>query len=778
MVTGSENLSKMISSVFVMFLLLAATGREALCELEEQECPEDCDCHYFRINWVTDCSESNLTTIPHDGLSLNVYVLNMNGNNVTEIQPFPADIKLRRFQIADNQLTRLTGESFAGLGYMLDADFSGNQISYVDPNAFKDSPGLITLELQHNRLVPVDGPFLTSQSLMYLDLSDNLLSELSPHFFSNCTALNKLDLSGNPLTSLGPGIFDPLTSLEDLKLNRCNITHLADTTFSNLTHLQILELSENFLSAVDWTMVLGNLGRLELLDLRKSAVSHLPGDTFSNNTWMRTLILAENELRDLDVATTLGQNLLHLDSLDLSNCHLRGPLSEDAFANATKLRTLVLSGNSLSANDLSVALIPLTRLHKLSLRNCGLTRLPGNTFHRLTSLEELDISMNPLNNAFTGILSPLESLEFLDMSYSNLSHISRTTFSNMNHLKRLVLSGNHLTDLEYGLFQNLTRLETLELNNCKLTHPPDAKVFVNDQAYSNLKELRLSGNPIVVSESEPLLPPQLSSIQVLDISNCNITRIPNNLFNTTPNITNLKLAGNHLRSDSNSDESALKFLETLPHIEVLDLKDCDLTYVQPKDFAHNPNISSLQLTGNPWKCNCNIVDMWEWALIAKGDIGVLVGSTTSPSEITAGGIKRKKGLTCRYDSLKHPPLPTSRGRSRDLHLSRTWARYVKESGCESTRISRFDRHMSMPQAQRSASNSGNASFNERSSNWLAVGAFIAVVAFLATVIGSAFVIMLKRAKKHQNKNLGYPSEVVTSHFSDIDDLRPRQRIQN
>lgn len=117
-----------------MLLLGAELGKATLPDLE---CPEECDCHYFRINWVTDCSESNLTEIPHEGLSQNVYILNMNSNNVTDVQPFPEDIKLRRLQLADNLLTALTRRSFAGLAYLLDADFSGNRITHVEPDAFR-----------------------------------------------------------------------------------------------------------------------------------------------------------------------------------------------------------------------------------------------------------------------------------------------------------------------------------------------------------------------------------------------------------------------------------------------------------------------------------------------------------------------------------------------------------------------------------------------------------------------------------------------------------------
>lgn len=106
-------------------------------ELAELECPDDCDCHYFRVNWVTDCSDSNLTEIPYNELSTNVYVLDLNDNRISEVKPFPPDIKMRRLQLADNFMTEIRKESFAGLQYLLDADFSGNRIRYVDPDAFE-----------------------------------------------------------------------------------------------------------------------------------------------------------------------------------------------------------------------------------------------------------------------------------------------------------------------------------------------------------------------------------------------------------------------------------------------------------------------------------------------------------------------------------------------------------------------------------------------------------------------------------------------------------------
>lgn len=534
--------------------------------------------------------------------------------------------------------------------------------------------------MQQNPLEYVEGPLLISKSVLYLYLSDCNLSKLSSLFFANTTALNTLDLSGNPLRIVEAGIFDPLISLETLKLNRCNLTHIAGIAFNSLVHLKVLELSGNNLKhQVDWALVLGNLARLELLDLRRSGISNLPENTFIKNPWLRTLILAENELAGLDVATTLGHNLIHLDTLDISYCHLTEPLSETPFLNATKLRTLILSGNHLSSAVLSEALAPLTRLQTLSLRDCGLTRLPANTFHRFSSLQKLDISYNPLNNAFTGLLSPLESLEHLDMGYSNLKTISEDTFVKMCSLKTLILSGNKLHALESGLFQNLTHLETLELNHCGLSRLNEA-VFYENYTYPDLEELRLAGNPLKVDINEPLIPKQLSRLKTLDLRNCNLSFLPSVAFNSSRNITKLLLGDNKL---SNTDPFSLQFLELLQHLVYLDLSNNNFSSVTSNMFRKNPDISALKLVGNPWKCDCNIVDMWQWASSERGDIGVLVGSTTAAADSISGS-KKKKALLCYLDT-KTTPIKEGKlrrpGRELLNNVNRTWARYVREADC-------------------------------------------------------------------------------------------------
>ncbi|XP_063827665.1 carboxypeptidase N subunit 2-like [Ostrinia nubilalis] len=675
-------------TVLALYLLAFGLAHGFNGDSFELECPDECDCHYFRINWVTDCSESNLTEVPYDELSMSVYILDLNGNNITTLKTFPADIKMRRLQIANNRLARVDKDAFKGLEYLIDVDLSGNNISYVDPEAFLDSRGLLNVELQDNPITVVEGPFLISSTLQFLDISSCNLSTINPQFFDNITSLSTVDLSNNPLQTLEGSVFDALTSLETLKLNDCKLTSVAENVFSSLINLKFLELAGNQLANTDWPEVLGKLARLEYLNLRKTGITSLSEDAFSNCTNLVSLILADNELRDLDVAATLGSSVDHLEFLDLSNCKIKGPISGEAFANATRLKSLYLSGNPLFAPDLQEALEPLPKLEKLFMSNCGLRNLPDN-FNVFDNLQELDISHNPLVNVFTKLLAPLEKLEYLNMGYSNLSYIGPDTFSKMTSMKRLVLSGNDLLSLEAGLFGNLTQLTTLELEFCGLKRPLNANAFFKNLTYMDLREIRLGGNPLVIPENGPVFPKQLSQVSILDMSDCNITSLHADAFMNTENITDLNLSGNKIKSGDKS----LLFLERLEHLEKINLSNNNLTTIDPEVFIHNPKLHSLNLIGNPFRCDCKIAEMWDWANMIKGNLDVLIGAKSAERDIVVKGNKKKKHLYCHYNETQlrnmtiavNKTVPGRRPfmKPRELTFAnRTWAKYVRESGCE------------------------------------------------------------------------------------------------
>lgn len=598
------------------------------------------------------------------------------------------------------------------------------------------------MELQDNPISVVEGAFLISPTLQYLDVSSCNLSSINPNFFDNMTALNTVDISNNPLGILESGMFDALTSLETLKLNDCKLKTISENAFLTAVNLKNLELAGNYLTDANWPEILGKMIRLEYLNLRKSGLTSLSEDTFTNCTNLVTLILADNELRDLDVAATLGNSVNYLELLDLANCKIQGPISGEAFANATRLKTLYLSGNPLFAPDLQEALEPLPKLEKLFLSNCGLRALPDN-FNVFDNLQELDISHNPLVNVFTKLLAPLENLEYLNMGYSNLSYIGPETFSKMTSMKRLVLSGNDLLSLEAGLFGNLTQLTTLELEFCGLKRPLNANAFFKNLTYMDLREIRLGGNPLVIPEKGPLFPKQLSQVTILDLSNCNITSLHIDAFKNTVNITDLNLSGNRLKSILGS----LSFLEKLQHLEKINLSNNNLTTIDPMIFVNNPRLHSLNLLGNPFICDCKIAEMWDWANMIKGDLDVLIGAKSAEKDIVVKGNKKKKHLYCHYNETQlrnmsstiNKTVPGRRPfiKPRELtYTNRTWAKYVRESGCEP--VVKILRPVALMAEI----------FDFDHSSKFPTG--LTVVAVLAIALGTATIVMTIRLLKRRN----------------------------
>jgi len=104
---------------------------------KELSCPKVCDCYLSRISWVTNCTNKNLTNIPYNGLDLDTYILNMNDNFLSELEPFPRSLKVWNLKLSNNLLTEIKNSTFEGLKYLMNVDLSNNLISHIDPLSFK-----------------------------------------------------------------------------------------------------------------------------------------------------------------------------------------------------------------------------------------------------------------------------------------------------------------------------------------------------------------------------------------------------------------------------------------------------------------------------------------------------------------------------------------------------------------------------------------------------------------------------------------------------------------
>ncbi|XP_069683580.1 uncharacterized protein [Periplaneta americana] len=187
-----------------------------------------------------------------------------------------------------------------------------------------------------------EGSFRGLQNtIKYLDLSENAISEIGSEMFRNLTRLEVLLLSGNKIIRLNFGIFDDLISLRKLDLSNNLISYINSDVFSRSSSLVSLWLNSNKFSYIDpntFTYFVGlrhlylgdninfqfpensplfTLPNLEELSLMKCNISYISSSWFQNLGKIKFLYLYGNNLKGIDVKVLT--NLSSLQYLDLDD---------------------------------------------------------------------------------------------------------------------------------------------------------------------------------------------------------------------------------------------------------------------------------------------------------------------------------------------------------------------------------------------------------------------------------------------------------------------------
>ena len=225
----------------------------------------------------------------------------------------------------------------------------------------------------------------------------------------------------------------------------------------------------------------------------------------------------------------------------------------------------------------------------------------------LTSLPEatevLIFTGNPLitelpTNLFgNGTKKSFEKLHLIDFSNNNIRSIKGRTFHHVKKVKKLILDNNHLTimgeNFHPRIFSNFESLEELHLRNAfaettrQLNFMEDLITVLNDANLTKLKVLNLENNGI------QLMPNQFAI--------CSL-----------PALTKLLLGGNYL-TDIRLNVSCT------PKLILLDVSDNFISSLSNQSLAFLPNSIKfhVNLTRNPLRCDCHLVDMHRWVKLTK-----------------------------------------------------------------------------------------------------------------------------------------------------------------
>ncbi|KAI9348402.1 hypothetical protein BD770DRAFT_395368 [Pilaira anomala] len=291
------------------------------------------------------------------------------------------------------------------------------------------------------------------------------------------------------------------------------------------------------------------------LDISRNLQIELPNDFVQMCDILKQLWLANNEYTTLPPATRYISSLEHLNISgnrlqDLDHAHLD---------EITGLRTLRAINNRLeSIPDVFGTCFPY--LTTLFISNNSFTKFPM-VICEIKSLAYLDISFNKIQ-MFPDEIGQLKNLIGLFAIANRITGSLPSTFSNLKKLKELDIRQNLITDLD--VVSSLPSLEILLVDynstsivNFEIKSLKQLKMYKNHLTQFNLTSISGGGN----------------NLTELNLSNCKLSSLPEDLFQNTLGLERLVLDSNTLNalpSSISALQSLMKLsiqnnnLETLP----------------------------------------------------------------------------------------------------------------------------------------------------------------------------------------------------------------------
>ncbi|WCJ27870.1 Leucine-rich repeat protein kinase family protein [Euphorbia peplus] len=316
--------------------------------------------------------------------------------------------------------------------------------------------------------VGTDG-FLHVRELLLLNM--NLSGNLSPQL-GQLSQLRILDFMWNDLEGSIPKEIGSISTLKLLLLNGNRLTGSLPDELGYLSNLNRFQVDQNELSG-PIPKSYGNL----------SSVRHIH---FNNNSLSGQI---PAELSNLSI-------LLHLL---LDNNNLSGHLPPE-LSILPELRILQLDNNNFNGSEIPSTYGNLSKLVKLSLRNCSLYgAIPD--------------------------LSSIETLLYLDLSQNNLIGPIPSKLS--DDMTTIVLSDNRLNGSIPGTFSNIPFLQRMSLQNNFFTGSVPASIWKNMSFGTSSRLILDLRNNSLSSITGELNPPRNVTIRLDGNPICSRANIPN-----------------------------------------------------------------------------------------------------------------------------------------------------------------------------------------------------------------------------------------------------------
>lgn len=264
--------------------------------------------------------------------------------------------------------------------------------------------------------------------------------------------------------------------------------------------------------------------------------------------------------------------------IPLESTHLKG------FEDITRF---LISGNENEFRELPSDLF--TNMKKIAwiTMRVGNIQLPVDIFAPLQNLEFLELGHNKMTTLEPGLLRMNNKLQQLNLWGNNLRNLDKEAFKGLENLRELDLSTNGMESLEPDLFMYLTNLTHLNLGGNKFATLPEG-LFANNRKMVTFKMLE---NRVPLDNLPNGLLANQSLLEHVYIK-CDLRKIPEDIFEESPNIISINLDGNQL-------EVLPKYLfKDQDKLNMLDLSNNFLTDLPEELFERTQLLKTLYLSHN------------------------------------------------------------------------------------------------------------------------------------------------------------------------------------
>lgn len=454
--------------------------------------------------------------------------------------------------------------------------------------------------------VPHGIPSIATQ----LNLSQNLIQNITVDSFSKLSNLSLLDLSGankKKAVNIDANAFQNLTKLYHLKLTG---NHLNEIPRNIPPSVKILELNQNQIVLLD-NRNLAGIANVTHLWLSKNCYTWNPCNksvtimegSFKVITKLQGLDLSFNNLTQVPKGLPQSLTMLKLGSNKIQY------ISDADFRGLLKLKILKIQGNCPRCQNAPYPCVPCPN---------GSLDIHPNAFHNLTKLQVLHLGGNSLDYLNPSWFLKLEKLKELYLSFNFLLKVITEEGTFLNHLpklEKLDLSFNfalkkYPTTVNLSQeFSNLGSLRTLHLQGLVFQNigPDTLRPLYK---LKNLTALNLGTNFII--HSDATLFSRLPHLKMIYLAENRLYPVtdkspphPSNSYSQTSDLSISSFIKPHPKDFAYEISHSLIKKECFNSGRVLILSSNNLFFISPKQFEGYGNIACLNLSGNGFSAALN-----------------------------------------------------------------------------------------------------------------------------------------------------------------------------